>query len=253
PVVTIATPADGSVYEPGAAIGFAATATDTEDGTLANVQWTEGATVLGTGTSFSIATLASGSHTITASATDSGSKTGHASVTVVVNATPTVHVDTPASGTIAQPGAAVVFTASANDPEDGALTNVVWTDGATPIDSVTVRIDATPVLAITAPATGSEFEPGTPVGFAATATDAEDGDLSAHVTWTSSIDGDLGTGASISHTLTSGTHTIVASVTDQAGQAASKAIVVVVNAAPTVTITAPATGSVFDPGAAIGF
>src|SRR5439155_4106847 len=84
-----------------------------------------------------------------------------------------------------------------------------------------------------------------------TATDAEDGNLAARVSWISSRDGVLGTGGSITtSTLSSGTHAIIASVTDSGGKSASGAISVVVNATPTVPITAPASGAILENGAA---
>ena len=48
-------------------------------------------------------------------------------------------------------------------------------------------------------------------GFAATALDAQEGDLSARLVWTSSQDGPLGTGTGFSSGLSDGTHTITAS------------------------------------------
>ncbi|HZO19559.1 MAG TPA: Ig-like domain-containing protein, partial [Gemmatimonadaceae bacterium] len=94
-----------------------------------------------------------------------------------------------------------------------------------------------PTVTITAPASGSTFTQGSPVTFTGTASDAEDGNLTATVTWTSSINGALGTGGSVStSTLSLGTHTITASVTDSDGAQASSAI--------TVTVNAPQSGNV---------
>src|SRR5206468_1250528 len=228
--------------------------------------------------------LTTGTHTITATVTDSGGKTTHTMITITVNATPVVAITAP-TGTTFEPGAAVTFTGTATDVEDGTLTSrIVWTSsrdgvvgtGATITVStlstgihtitaaatdnanttgratLTVPTNATPHVAITAPASGSNYEPGTAVTFTATATDAEDGNLAAHVSWISSRDGVLGTGGSITtSTLSSGTHAIIASVTDSGRKSARAAISVVVNATPTVTITAPAAGSAFEPGAAI--
>jgi hypothetical protein len=69
-----------------------------------------------------------------------------------------------------------------------------------------------PSVSITSPTTGSTTT--SPATLTGTATDAQDGDLSALIVWTSSIDGPLGTGASISAPLSVGTHTITATVTD---------------------------------------
>ena len=77
--------------------------------------------------------------------------------------------------------------------------------------------DAEPVVTITAPADGATFDSGATIAFAAIATDAEDGDLSASLVWTSGID-PIGTGASFDAILADGTHVITASVTDSAEQ-----------------------------------
>jgi hypothetical protein len=82
-----------------------------------------------------------------------------------------------------------------------------------------------PVVTITAPANGSSVPVGTPVNFSGTATDAEDGNISASLTWTSSINGTIGSGAAFStSSLAAGTHTITASVTDSAGAPGSAQI-----------------------------
>src|SRR5207244_9304031 len=122
--------------EHGAPITFTGTATDPEDGTLTgSIAWSsdrDGA--LGTGFSVTTGTLSSGTHTITASATDSGNKTGRATITVVVNSTPTVTISSPTAGATFDPGAPVTLGAAASDLEDGSLTAAIaWTssrDGA---------------------------------------------------------------------------------------------------------------------------
>ena len=57
------------------------------------------------------------------------------------------------------------------------------------IQSGVVRVNGGPVVSITAPASGSSYLPGTAVPFTATASDFEDGDLTAGLTWRSSRDG----------------------------------------------------------------
>src|SRR5207244_10738254 len=83
-----------------------------------------------------------------------------------------------------------------------------------------------------------------------------DGNRTANLVWTSSIDGQIGTGGSFSKVLSLGTHTITAAVTDSGGKTASDSITVVVkpaNNAPLVTITAPAPGSGFSYNSSILF
>ena len=95
-----------------------------------------------------------------------------------------------------------------------------------------------PVVDITAPASGSSFPFGTSVTFTGTATDAEDGNLTAGLAWTSSINGAIGSGGSFSTSaLSIGTHTITASVTDSGSLPGSDAITVTITGDLTVTFT----------------
>ena len=59
-------------------------------------------------------------------------------------------------------------------------------------------VNTAPSVAISSPANGSTFDSGALVSFAGSAADAEDGNLSGYIAWTSSLDGALGTGASLS-------------------------------------------------------
>jgi hypothetical protein len=104
------------------------------------------------------------------------------------------------------------------------------TDGLWGILRVAVQPENTPPeVTITAPENGSEFALGDEVTFAASASDAEDGDISANIVWNSSINGDFGTGATvITAALSPGSHTITASVTDSAGAPGSGSITVTI-------------------------
>ncbi len=105
------------------------------------------------------------------------------------------------------------------------------------LDSWTLTIDGiptgpvnqAPVVTITAPPDGSTYSMGALITFTGTASDVEDGNISSAITWTSSIDGSLGTGASISTTLSVGTHTITAAATDSGGKTGNDTITVTVN------------------------
>jgi hypothetical protein len=113
-----------------------------------------------------------------------------------------------------------------------------------------------PAVAISKPANASTFTSIDAVAFQGTATDAEDGALTATLKWTSSRDGSLGTGGSFTHTLSVGTHTITASATDSGGLAGSASVTVTVvpgNAAPTVAISAPLNGQVFPLSVPVSF
>jgi hypothetical protein len=190
---------------------------------------------------------------------------------------------------VIEPGESVGFTGTASDTEDGSLSaSIAWTsdvDGAlgtgaslattalvtsgshtitaAVTDSggksanaqLTIVVNATPTVTISAPADGTVIEPGESVGFTGTASDTEDGSLSASIAWTSDVDGALGTGASLATTalVTSGSHTITAAVTDSGGKSVNAQLTIVVNATPTVTISAPADGTVIEPGESVGF
>jgi hypothetical protein len=183
---------------------------------------------------------------------------------------PSVTITAPADGTTVNDGAAVNFTGTASDTEDGDITAAIsWTssiDGAlgtggsvnatlsvgthtitaTVTDSgglpasdvITVNVNGGPSVTITAPADGTTVNDGAAVNFTGTASDTEDGDLTAAISWTSSIDGALGTGGSVNATLSVGTHTITATVTDSGGLPASDVITVhVLNPPVTVVFT----------------
>ncbi len=113
-------------------------------------------------------------------------------------------------------------------------------------------VNSAPEVAITAPADGTSVAEGVAVGFAATASDAEDGDLSAVINWTSSLDGKLGSGAAITaSTLSVGTHVVTAEAVDSGSLSGTASISITVNpvgGAPLVTITSPADGAEFVAG-----
>ena len=84
-----------------------------------------------------------------------------------------------------------------------------------------------PDVAITAPADGSTSTSGDSVTFTGTAVDPEDGNIAASLSWTSSLDGAIGSGASIGlSTLSLGSHTITASATDLDANTVSDVITV---------------------------
>src|SRR5262249_10808214 len=99
-----------------------ASAHDLEDGALdAAVHWTsdlDGA--LGTGGALDVGSLRSGTHTITASVTDSRGAAASAHTTVVVNAVPVVTLSAPAAGAVYARAGAVPPPAGPPDAGAGA-------------------------------------------------------------------------------------------------------------------------------------
>ena len=83
-----------------------------------------------------------------------------------------------------------------------------------------------PTVSISAPTTGASFPVGTSVQLTATANDAEDGNLTTSIAWTSSRDGSLGSGGSRSVTLSAGSHTITATVKDSKNATTQKSVTV---------------------------
>jgi hypothetical protein len=132
PVVEISSPTDPFTFASGAAISFAGTASDAEDGDrTADLKWTlNRVEEIGSGGSFST-TLVDGVHTITATATDSAGAVGSASVTITVgtpNLPPEVTITAPGDGATFNSGEWITFIGSALDAEDGDQTaSLVWT------------------------------------------------------------------------------------------------------------------------------
>ena len=99
------------------------------------------------------------------------------------------------------------------------------------ISNANFTIDGTsgtpPTVSISAPGDGSSSEIGQSVTFTGSANDVEDGNLSANLSWASSIDGNIGSGASFStSSLSLGSHTITASVTDSDSLSGSDVITI---------------------------
>lgn len=81
-----------------------------------------------------------------------------------------------------------------------------------------------PVATITSPSSGASI--AGPVNFAGTCQDPEQGNVTASAQWRSSRDGDIGTGASFTRTLSIGAHTITMTCTDGPGLTGSATITV---------------------------
>jgi hypothetical protein len=84
-----------------------------------------------------------------------------------------------------------------------------------------------PVVSITSPADNSTLQ--NPITLTATATDTEDGNIAANITWDSTIDDAIGIGASISPTFSVGTHTITATIEDSNGAVDTDTITLIVS------------------------
>lgn len=102
--------------------------------------------------------------------------------------------------------------------------------------------NTTPSVSISSPANSASFANTTSITFAASANDSQDGNLTASLKWTSNQVGQIGTGGSFSRTLSAGTHTITAAVTDSGGLSSSQQVTIVVSAS-TSPVPAPSSAS----------
>jgi hypothetical protein len=126
---------------------------------------------------------------------------------------------------------------------------VTDTHGVGAWDQVIITINAPPTVTIDAPEDGAIYDRGEAIPFSGSASDAEDGDLTADLVWQSSLDGPIGSGGAFSRSdLSAGVHTIRATVSDTHGLGAWDQVTITINAPPTVTISAPADGSTFNEG-----
>jgi hypothetical protein len=111
-------------------------------------------------------------------------------------------------------------------------------DGATGSDTATITgtdtapSNTAPSVIIDQPADDAAFNSSDKIVLAATATDPEDGVISDDIVWTSDLDGNLGTGATFSTTLSIGVHILTASITDSGGSSASDSVTITVGPAP---------------------
>lgn len=114
-----------------------------------------------------------------------------------------------------------------------------------------------PEVAITNLAANASYLLGDTITFTGTAIDAEDGTLGdSSLIWTSSIDGTIGTGASIqTSTLSVNTHLIIFTATDGGGLVGADTATVIIRqpGIPVVVITSPADSSIFRIGDTISF
>lgn len=209
------------------------------------------------------------------------------------NQAPTASISSPNSGTTAFSGDPVTFQGSANDPESGTLTGSALTwqssldgtlgtgpslttsnlstgshtvtlaamDPAGGSGSAQVSIDIVdnqpPVATITSPLDGAQYLAGTEVEFSATATDPEDGSLSGgSLSWSSDVDGELGTGSPLMiSSLSLGSHSVTLTAADSRGLETSSTIIVTMlaNGVPTVSISQPADAASVEEGQEVTF
>jgi subtilisin family serine protease len=111
-----------------------------------------------------------------------------------------------------------------------------------------------PTVSITGPGNNSSSTGGASVTFSGSASDVQDGNLSANIVWSSSLQGTIGTGASVSSsTLMVGTHVITANVSDSGNLTASQSITLTVNGNGGALPAIPGLPRCFRSGAGVNF
>ena len=201
-----------------------------------------------------------------------------------ISTSPTATITGPSDGSIYTEGDSISFSGSGSDAEDGTLSasSLVWTsdidgeigtgtsftrddlsvgthtitltatdsDGATGSDSVGITVNPVgntlPTATITSPSDGDTYTEGDSISFSGSGSDAEDGTLSASsLVWTSSIDGEIGTGTSFTKSdLSVGAHTITLTAIDSEGATGNDSVGIAVESAPTYPYTVVDTISV---------
>jgi YD repeat-containing protein len=127
PSVSLTAPAAGNAGTAPASITISANASDA-DGTVAKVEFFQGATKLGEVTAapynFTWPNVGAGSYSLTARATDNqGATTTSAAVAVTVNGPPTISLTAPSTNSVFVAGSTVTISATASDT-DGSISKV---------------------------------------------------------------------------------------------------------------------------------
>lgn len=209
PRIQIAQPADGASFADTDVISFSASADDTQDGNLGGaITWESSLDgVLAPPTS-----LSAGSHTISASVVDSDNMITTATIDITVTAS---DPDSDADGL--DDAWEISYFGDLSENGAGDFDNDGFSN-AVEFNNGTLPNDKAPTVTINAPASGSPYPTGATLSLSGAASDNEDGNISAAISWTSSLDGNLGTGAAINNVaLSQGSHTITATVIDSAG------------------------------------
>jgi hypothetical protein len=190
---------------------------------------------------------------------------GRSSSSSPSNSAPNVTISSPGNNGSYAAGSGIPFSGSASDTQDGNLTSrMVWSSsidgpigtggsfsrtlssgahtitaavtdaaGLTSSKSVNITVTASssntaPTASISSPGNNASFAQGTAISFSGSASDAQDGNLTAGLRWTSNIDGAIGNGGSFSRALSAGAHTITASVTDSGGMSGTTTVTITV-------------------------
>lgn len=136
-------------------------------------------------------------------------------------------------------GTGAAFTTTLLPGRHGVTATVTDGDGleGTAQVGLDVHPPGSPMLAIVWPRDGRRFRTGEPITLTAVADDQRDGLLTPQVQWTSDVDGPLGTGGTLTRTLSPGTHRLAARVIDSDGLQTTASITLTVGAPLTMALT----------------
>jgi PKD repeat protein len=250
----------------------------------------------GTSFSTGALTLGTHTITLTAKDSQGATGTSSIVVTVgAPNQPPSANIASPANNISVLLGTRITFSGNGTDPEDGTLSgsSLTWTSsingvigtgtsfstsalaagshvitltakdsqGATASSSVVVTValpNQPPAASIASPSNGTSVVLGTNVTFNGSGTDPEDGTLGGtSLTWTSSINGVIGTGTSFSTSaLAAGAHTVTLTVKDSQGAQATATVAINVttpNRPPSASISSPGNGTSVVQGTSVSF
>ena len=208
----------------------------------------------------------------------------------VINTAPVITINAPMAENTYYVNTDIALSATAFDQEDGNITtNLTWfgpyfpaplsaestkiifepgsytftamvTDSAgdTVNKDVIINVVANtpPNLNVMSPLPFSTFIEGDMINLEALATDIQDGDISNSISWSSNIDGQLGSGGQLMlSTLTPSVHTITVIATDSGGMSSSSNFVLTVspmiNSIPVLNISSPSNQSIISTGSTV--
>jgi len=284
PNLSISSPTSGGSQNEYITLQLTANAIDQEDGDISsNIEWKSSIDGnLGIGSQISVL-LTDGNHIITATVTDSANESSEDNINFTIidvppNTPPSVTISSPTSGGSQSELESLTLVASAADAEDGDISgNIQWQSNIDGIlgtgsqitttlttgnhiilasvtdsgnissqDSINFTLieNSAPTVNITSPTDGASQSETLSLTLTATATDVEDGNINQSIKWNSTIDGDLGTGAQITVSLTPGEHLISSEVIDSGNKLSQDSINITIleNGVPEISITSPSNG-----------
>ncbi|MCB9481270.1 MAG: hypothetical protein H6680_05560 [Desulfobacteraceae bacterium] len=294
PVVQILFPADGKQYDLGDSVTFTGTATDPEDGVLTEtaLSWSSSKNgALGSGPTVTISNLREGDHEIILTATDNDGEIAQDVISITVtNPAPQVTITSPADLAEYTANDTISFIGNGYDAQDGNLSGTMlqWSSdkdgsigtgknftssnlsigthiitlratdsaGASSDATITITIINTkPVAEILSPYNNSIYTSRDTISFQGRGVDNEDGSITdSTLRWSSSIDGEFGTGPEVYISeLSPGNHIISLTVKDSNALISDPAEITIeiTNEGPVPVIATPVQDRVFNEGESI--